>query len=234
MYARRVARRGELSTLGEGVHQRLRREVLTGVLRPGQRLQAAELAGRFHVSVGVMREALTRLAGNQLVVATPNHGFRVVAMTPDEIADLTRVRTTLECLALQMAIERGDLDWESQVVAAHHRLTGTPQSPPGVAAITSEAWAEAHADFHRTLIEACRVPSLLAMCGDLFDAMTLFRNSAPVSAGDPDAPADRAATAAAEHQAVVDAVLARDADLAGQHLATHFESTARLALDAIL
>ncbi len=219
-----MARRGDATTLVEEVYDRLRHEVLGGGLPPGQRLAPAELRVRYDVSVGVMREALTRLAESHLVATTPNQGFRVVVLSPAEILDLTRVRTTVEGLALRMATERGDLQWQSEVLAAHYRLANTRPTTDDDPEIPSEAWTAAHAAFHRTLIAACGVPTLLSTCAALSDAMTLYRNSTvgPAAAGGRDAEA--------EHRAIVDAVLAGDADLAIARLGDHFDNTARRVL----
>ncbi|HXA91175.1 MAG TPA: GntR family transcriptional regulator, partial [Mycobacterium sp.] len=64
-------------TRGAEVFDVLRAELLSGVLKPGVKLLMVELASRFSVSQSVVREALTRLAEQGLVVATPQRGFRV-------------------------------------------------------------------------------------------------------------------------------------------------------------
>ena len=64
-------------TRGKEVYDVLRAELLNGVLNPGDKLPMVELARRFSVSQSVVREALTRLAEQGLVVATPQRGFRV-------------------------------------------------------------------------------------------------------------------------------------------------------------
>ncbi|HEY0410171.1 MAG TPA: GntR family transcriptional regulator, partial [Candidatus Dormibacteraeota bacterium] len=68
-----------MSTRTQAVHDELRRELLdlSGQFEPGQRLKLLPLAERFDASLSVVREALTRLAEQGLVVATPQHGFSV-------------------------------------------------------------------------------------------------------------------------------------------------------------
>ncbi|MDQ1491526.1 MAG: hypothetical protein QOJ23_4040, partial [Actinomycetota bacterium] len=68
-----------MTTRTEEVYDELRRELLdlNGGLEPGQRLKLVDLAQRFDASLSVIREALTRLAGQGLLVATPQRGFSV-------------------------------------------------------------------------------------------------------------------------------------------------------------
>src|ERR1700752_3462867 len=100
-------------TRGEEGYDVLRFELLNGVLCPGQKLRMVELAHRFTVSQSVIREALTRLAEQGLVVATPQRGFRVRELSVPDLADLTRVRVQIESLAFRQAIECGDVAWET-------------------------------------------------------------------------------------------------------------------------
>src|SRR6202008_3424972 len=87
-------------TRGKEVYDVLRAELLNGVLCPGDKLRMVELASRFEVSQSVIREALTRLAEQGLVVATPQRGFRVRELSVEDIAGLTESRVAVESIAL--------------------------------------------------------------------------------------------------------------------------------------
>src|ERR1700751_193949 len=113
-------------TRGAEVYDVLRAELLNGVLNPGDRLRMVELARRFSVSQSVVREALTRLAEQGLVVSTPQRGFRARELSLEDIVRLTESRVQIESMALRLAIERGDVHWETGIVAAHHVLERTP------------------------------------------------------------------------------------------------------------
>jgi len=119
---RDVAVPAATSTRAEHVHGALRAEILAGRLAPGTRLRLVELAERFSVSQSVVREALTRLAGQEIVVALPQQGFRVASLTLDDLTALTEARMHIEGLVLRLAVQRGDVAWEASAVAAHHRL----------------------------------------------------------------------------------------------------------------
>src|SRR5580693_8356949 len=126
------------ATRTEQVYDILRAELLNGGLHPGQKLMV-ELTDRFGVSQSVVREALTRLTEQGLLVATPQRGFRVRDLSIEDIAELTETRVQIESLALRLAIERGDLQWEFVYLSAHHRLERTPVTRDD--GTVSEDWA---------------------------------------------------------------------------------------------
>jgi DNA-binding GntR family transcriptional regulator len=204
----------------ETVHARLRADILGGVLRPGQRLKFAELCDQYDSSVGAVREALTRLVEQGLVTSEPRIGFRVVSLSLDDLDDLAATRIDLEGLALRYSLQRGDVAWEANLVAAHHTLERTPllaeDDPPRV----SDEWERAHAAFHAALIDGCGSPRLRCMIDSLRDAAELYRRWSQ--------PHDPARDVAAEHRRLLETALARDADAATSALAAHFERTAQI------
>ena len=222
-----MARTATSETLASHVYAALRSGILNGEFEPGQKLRPAELRERYGVSVSVIREALARLAEQHLVRGENNQGFRVTPLTEKELLDLTAIRVVVDGYALRVSIERGDLAWESRLVAAGHLLAVTPsRDAPGIPRVT-EAWSEAHRAFHRTLTEACQMPMMTGMCDSLLDASELYRRlSAPFTAEHRDV--------AAEHQRILDATLARDADLAVEHLSAHYQLTTALLLEGLL
>ncbi len=222
-----MARTATAQTLNSHVYQAIRNEILNGVFQPGERLKAGELRERYNVSVSVIREALSRLAEKHLVRGAHNQGFHVAPLTERDLLDLTAVRTVNETFALRTAVERGDIAWESRVVAAAHRLFVTPARDTNNPERPTEAWSEAHRDFHLSLIEACDMPVLLDICDSLYDASELYRRlSSPFTASHRDV--------VAEHRMIVDAALARDADLAVQRLSDHFQLTTQLLIDGLI
>ncbi|MFC1443105.1 GntR family transcriptional regulator [Streptacidiphilus sp. N1-10] len=221
-----MARRGTAVTLNEDIYRRIRGDILAGRLHPGDKLSPAELRERFGVSLGVIREALTKLTEQKLVSARSGQGFNVVTLSPEELGDLTLVRIDLEARALRLAIERGDLSWEGEVVSAHHRLARTPMRDADDPERTGEEWAAAHAAFHEALISACQVPLLLDFCHTLRAATELYRRWSGPAAARLSAKRD----VGGEHLAIMEATVARDADLAAELLAEHFRRTQQVLL----
>ena len=201
-------------TRGAEVYVVLRAELLNGVLCPGEKLRMVELARRFSVSSSVVREALTRLAEQGLVVATPQRGFRVRELSVEDIVGLTESRVEIESVALRLAIERGDVLWETQIVAAHHLLERTPV----VDAVGRfhEPWAAVHHDFHRSLTEGCNNARLQGVVLALRDSAELYRRWWALAN-------DRQRDLAAEHRQLKDLTLARDADDAIEALTYHIK-----------
>jgi DNA-binding GntR family transcriptional regulator len=205
-------------TLVEDVYARIRTDILGGRLQAGQRLKLALLCKEHAVSLSIVREALTRLAAEKLVRAKPQQGFAVIGLSVDELRDMTVARIAVESVALRRSIERGDLEWEGRLLAAHHRLANTPVRAVDNPSRLSAAFTEAHAAFHATLIDACASPTLIDICRSLYDGSELYRRlTYALNRG--------RRTKAVEHRALMEAALARKADLAVNLLAKHFEQT---------
>ncbi len=202
----------------ERVYESLRTAVLHGEFAPQQPLKPQELATRHSVSLAVVREALLRLVGDGLAQRLPNRGFVVPATGAERWQRIAEARTVIEPAMLRMAIERGDLEWEAGVRAAHHRLAGTPPYERESDRHYSDAWAEAHRRFHRTLLEGCGNDVLLATFDRLWiDSELARRWSTRHNPG---------RDGIAEHRAIEQAALARDAGLAADLLSRHLSRTA--------
>ena len=217
------------SSLTAEVYERLRRDLLACRLAPGQRLNIAELAGTISVSLGAVREALSRLTSEGLVVLEPQKGFTAAPISAADLADLTQVRIRIECQCLRRSIEVGSLAWETTLVAAHHRLARTPASSPGDPSRMADEWALYHAEFHEALAAGCDSPWSLKLRRTLFAHSERYRRlSLPL--GRKPRRVDQ------EHAALVAAALARDADSAERLLTAHLQTTAAalLKLEAIV
>lgn len=205
----------------------MRRDILGGVLRPGARLSPHALAEQHGVSLGVVREALTRLGEQGLVVSQPQQGFQVVPLSRDDLLDLTSVRLDLETLALRRSVELGDVVWRSNVIAAHHILQRTPPWDPdraGDPMAVNEDWARAHQHFHLLLLSACGSRRLLEIAEGLRDAAEVYRRwSTPIAGGKRDVDG--------EHRAILDAVAEGNVDVAVAALARHIAHTTDVLID---
>jgi DNA-binding GntR family transcriptional regulator len=166
---------GTFDTRAEAAYARMRADILTGRLLPGQRLLTAELTARYGASVGALREGLSRLAEQGLVTSEPRHGFRVKPVDREDLIHLTDARKAIESLVFRRSLEAGDLAWESRLVAAHHVLDGTPQLSDEDPRRVNEAWAAAHSTFHSVLLEACPNGRLRDIASGLRDAAELYR-----------------------------------------------------------
>jgi len=209
----------------QGAYEGLRADLLACRILPGKRLKIQELCTQFSVSLGAIREALSRLTSEGLVVAEPQRGFRAAPISAADLADLTMVRVEIETLCLKRAIEYGDVDWEARLVAAAHRLSRTPERDVNDPARSNEDWAEAHSAFHLALVDGCGSPWLLHLHALLYAQSERYRRlSVPFAV--------KGRNVDEEHQAIVAATLARDVENATRLLATHLEATTHILLSA--
>ena len=211
---------GEKSgTLVEIAHAALRKNIIAGEHRPGEKLRVEHLKGQYGVSSGTLREALTMLIADKLVVAEGQRGFRVKPVSAEDLVDLGRIRTLLEKEAIRQAILQGDDEWEASVVSSFHILRRATRS--FVENIEDqdifEEWERRHRAFHLSLIAAA--PSewmryFLELAYQQYERYRhMFLEMAEEFYQDRDADA--------EHAAIVDAVLERNADLAAELIEEH-------------
>jgi DNA-binding GntR family transcriptional regulator len=207
------------------VYTLVRQDILRGTLHPGEKLSPSAIATDFGVSLSVVREALTRLAEQGLVVSQPQIGFTVTPISREDLLDLTSVRLDIETLAVRRSVENGDVEWRTALVAAHYRLEQTPQydtdlDPP----VIREDWAAAHKVFHDVLLSACGSKRLLEIAENLRDSAELYRRwSAPIGG-------EYTRDIIGEHRGIFDAAQTGDADAAVAGLTEHISHTTRVLL----
>src|SRR5258708_11810091 len=118
------------ANLTQAAYEGLRADLLACRILPGKKLKIQELCDRFSVSLGAIREALSRLTSEGLVVAEPQRGFRAAPISAADLRDLTMVRVEVESLCLKRAIEICDVNCESRLVAAFHLLSPSTDRVP--------------------------------------------------------------------------------------------------------
>jgi DNA-binding GntR family transcriptional regulator len=98
------------------------RILLEDCIRQEVRCVSPLLSKQFGMGMAVIRDALFGLAEQQLVVLTPDQGFRVTSISRKDLIDLSDLRQDLEGKALRRSILIGDMGWEAGIVSAHHIL----------------------------------------------------------------------------------------------------------------
>jgi DNA-binding GntR family transcriptional regulator len=210
MSASKATRTGE-------VYEALRVDILNSQIEPGSKLKIAQLSNRFGVSLSVVREALTRLGEQRLVVANPQRGFSVVALSIDDLDDLTNVRTQIESMALRDSIAHGGVEWEAKIVAALHRLERTEiyTDPDHV----NPEWLDFHRAYHQALLAGGASTRLREIANTLRDNAELYRMWSRTWAHDVDR------ELVAEHRAIMTAALSGDEETAVAALSQHIVRT---------
>ena len=212
---------GDSKTLMATVYDRLRSDIVDGELRPGARLRFEELKDCYGVGLSPLREALTRLAAEKLVVLEQNRGFHVAPISRLDLADLLFMRQEVESLAIRRSIERGNDQWEAGIVAAIHAL-GKRESLTADGHIDPE-WENRHRAFHDSLVAACESPRLMLYRQQLTDHADRYRR---LSHHYPKSGRDHLA----EHCALSDAVVARDSETADRLIRAHLARTVEIIL----
>lgn len=202
-------------TPGEAAYRSLRADTVLGRLPPGRKLGLEGLRTTYRVGVSTLREALTRLASEGLVVAEGQRGFSVAPVSPGDFAEVADLRLLLERRAIRESFAAGDLDWEGRVVGAHHKLavlehrllSGEPAEPA--------LWKRYDLEFHQALIEACGSAVLIETYTAVYDRYLRHQMVAAAFPGE---------IAAGQHAALRASALSRDADSACRILDAHVAS----------
>ena len=165
-----------IRSLIERAYMLMRNDIIDGRLAPGEKLRVEHLKTRYGVSAGTLREAITRLASDALVVAESQRGFRVTPTTVIDLEDLTRLRLHIEIDALRESIRQGDDAWRANVQSAYDMLSAIeqPLRPEHRA-----RWEVLNSRFHEALIAGCASPwtlhvlRLLARHGERYRRYTI-------------------------------------------------------------
>lgn len=212
-------------TLTQDVYRRLRADLVSCRLAPGDKLPIEDLGQRLSAGSSAVREALSRLVSEGFVVAEPQRGFRVAPVSPSDLRGLTDARCQLEGLCIASAIKHGDVEWETGIIAALHRLSKLPIRAEDDPQRYGDAFAAAHTTFHEAVAAACSNPWLLRVREYLAGQHERYRwLSLPLARSERDLHG--------EHTAIADAALTRDAKRTVQLMTDHLNLTAEVILSA--
>lgn len=206
-------------TLTTQIYLQLRRDVLSGLLAPGEKLRIEVLGQTYGSGSSPIREALHLLASEGLVERLEQRGFRVRPVSEEEFLDILQMRCWMEERALRESIARGGSDWEEAIILSFYRLEHASQMAPDETNAIDTEWEQRHKRFHLSLLGASSSPTLKRYCEQLYDLNVRYRQIALQVSGNERAPRG-------EHEAIMKATLARDADAASRNLVSHYELTA--------
>ncbi|MDT9692537.1 GntR family transcriptional regulator [Streptomyces sp. P9(2023)] len=194
--------------------QALRTALVGGELVPGEVYSAPVLAERFGVSATPVREAMQQLAVEGAVEVVPNRGFRVTERTPRELAELAEVRALIEVpIMLRLARTVPAARWAE--------LRPLAEATSAAAARGDRAhYAEADRAFHRAVLALAGNEQLLTVADDLHR-----RSQWPLVSGPVTRHGDLVADAA-EHTALLDALIAQDVTVVQSLVREHFTGSA--------
>jgi DNA-binding GntR family transcriptional regulator len=206
--------------LREVVFDTLRDAIITGVLRPGERLMESQLAEELGVSRTPVREAIRKLELEGFLVMVPRKGAYVAGISLKDIADVFEVRAALESLATELAAERITEEELEELERILVRKSEIIEQGDIV------KFVECDKKFHDTLYRASRNRRLMQILSNLQDEVHRFRSVSLAHPG-------RMRTALDEHRKVVEALADRDIVRAKALAWKHIESAENSLLEAV-
>ena len=204
------------------VYMQMRQDILSGLLPADGKLNIAGLAHTMNVSAGAVREALAMLEADSLVASEPHRGYRVVPVSAEDLRQLVAARIEIEKLCIADAIQSGDDIWEGKVVGAFHRLSRQTERDSTDGKFLSATWTAAHADFHYAIVAGCTNGWMRRMHAMLYNQSERYRQLSVAATINRDVHA--------EHKAIVNSLLDRDAEQTLELMTQHLQTTAEMAL----
>ncbi len=213
-----AAARERPTTLASAVYERLRNDIVSASLLPGERLGMDALRTRYQVGGSPLREALNRLVSEGLVTQEDQKGFRVAPVSIEELRELTHTRQLINEIALRESMRNGDAAWEEGIILAYHRLVRNPNDQGK----TPES-ERLHREFHRALIIGCGSRLIIQMTQQLFDRAKRYQMLS-ISRGAPPRDGNE------EHRQIMEAVLTREVERAVKLANDHIGLTEKIVL----
>jgi GntR family carbon starvation induced transcriptional regulator len=215
-----IERSEQNEAVGDDGYRRIRSDVIFGRLRPGQKLKLDGLKEAYGVSVSTLREVLSRLAAEGLVLAEGRRGFEVAPVSMENLKELAELRVLLESHAMQVSFAKADVEWEGRVVSAHHKLASTERlMEKGLGEL--EQWKRYDGEFHQALISNCGSRVLMETHALVFDKYFRYQMLAFQYRGE---------EPAKQHKALLASALKRDAEAAKTVLRAHVNNCVEHAL----
>jgi len=195
-------------TLAESLRQQLEGAIAAGHLEPGSRLDEQEIAQRFGVSRTPVREAFRLMAANNLVELRGRQGATVRAIKAEALVEMFQVMAELEGLCARLAARRVSQAWGSEISAIHQRLVASGETGD------IDVFYDVNQEFHEAIYEASRNAFLADQTRKLRNQVAAYRRRVTRMP-------NRIADTVREHEAIMQAILAHDPDLAHSTMRDH-------------
>lgn len=192
-------------------YQRLRHEIRSGELRPGERVTLKRLSGMLEMSLTPVREALNKLEAEGFVVHERHRGTFIADIGPQRVDQIYRLRTVLEPMAVRMAAERvaeEGLSAEISEIGELLRACDEAETPLEV--------VQRNEEFHRAVYRLSGDSMLLEFIDKLWAGVP-YQSLSLYGRG------ERVRESSSEHHGVLQALHAGDPDTAANRMRTHIE-----------
>ncbi len=184
----------------------LREQILDGHIEPGSRLRETEFAERLGIARHSFRAATQILIAEGLLLREPNRGVHVPVLDPDDLIDVFRLRIALEVEAVRLVIATGEIPEQAELSV--RQLSGVGDDAPWRSVV------EPDMRFHRAIIDAAGSPRLerayASVQSEILLCLVQLRPHY-----------HRPAEVAAEHEELIAAMRAGDADRVEERFRVH-------------
>jgi DNA-binding GntR family transcriptional regulator len=201
------------------VTERLRRALLAGEIKPGERIKVTELEKTFGVSHIPIREALRRLEAEGLIVALPQRAAVAAGVDLDDLAGLYDLRRVIECEVIRRSVVAMSPEQVARVQESLNALVATAQDHD-----SPEFW-ERHMDFHWALLEPGASAWIRRVLDQIWLASQRYVRLFVAETID---------DAMRDHRELLEACKKRDADRAEKILRRHLDRTERVVRKAFV
>jgi len=204
-------------TIADQIFTEIRQEIVEGRMPQGSKISEPELARRYGISRGPLREAMRRLESANLVSRRANVGARVITLSSEQLLEIYHVREALEGMAARLSAERmPDAEVaELQVLLEEHRRQ--VELEQGRAYFQREG----DLDFHYRIVRGSHNDRLIGLlCNDLYHLVRMYRCQFGMVS-------PRAPQALREHAQIVEAIAERDPELAEILMRRHIRASRR-------
>ena len=200
------------NTISSITYDLIKKDIIFGKLKPSSKLKLDNLKNNYNASLSTIRETLNRLASEGFVQAEEQRGFFVNAFTKNDLIEISNLRVLLECHAIKLSIDKGDTDWEGNLVASHHKLQLLEKETQKDYKKNKEEWKKYDWEFHLALISNCDSSNLLNLHSILYDKYIRYQMAVTEYRGK---------DAEEEHKIIFEAALNRNPEEASKTLETH-------------
>lgn len=210
-----------MSSLAEEAYEAIKYDIITCVLEPGQKIVQSELVDRYQVGTTPIREALHRLAQDQLVEPVPRVGYIVTPVTIADVREIFELRYVLESATARLAASRADQE-VLEALRANAHFTYTYRDRESYTEFLAR-----NSDFHRRIAESTGNGRLVSAISQILDELTrVFHLGLDIS--------DSAEEMKQEHIALTGALCDRDPDGAAEIVQDQIERSLERILQALI
>jgi DNA-binding GntR family transcriptional regulator len=202
-------------TIGDVIFRQIRRDIISGALPPGTKIKLEQAKERYSISVSSLREILSRLTTENLVIAEGQRGFEVSPASRKELVELGDLRMVLEMHAIGLAFAAGNLEWEGQIVASHHKLSVAEGKLLAGDVSRTIDWVRYDWEFHQAIVSACNSATLMATLSSVFDRFLRYHMLARSFRGQP---------VVDDHKLLFELAIKRDVEGARSVVRRHIQS----------